>query len=226
MRFVEFADVVNHFSGKSIAIVGSAPSVLKNEPGFIDSHDLVVRVNNYKVGKSQGFRCDVHYSFYGQSIRKSAEELKRDGVSLCLCKCPNSMPIYSEWHYRTGKIRGIDFRYIYQMRERFWFCDTYVPDETSFLKVFRKLGNHIPTTGFAAITEIIRCQPKSIYLTGFDFFTSGIHNVDEAWRKVNRFDPIRHVPKREADWLRQNGKNHPMTYDAALSALLGVEHAV
>ena len=69
--FASFADVVSRVSGRSVAIVGGGPSSLTNEPGFVDSHDLVVRVNNYKTGEAQGRRCDIFYSFFGGSIKKS-----------------------------------------------------------------------------------------------------------------------------------------------------------
>lgn len=222
MRFVEFDAVRALMEGKRVVIVGSGPSVLRNKNGVIDSHDVVVRVNNYKLKSSgTGRRTDVHYSFYGRSIRKSASELRRDGVKLCLCKCPDGMPLTSEWHIRNGKINGIDFRYIYRMRKVFWFCDTYVPDTASFLKKFFMLESHVPTTGFSAILDVLDCKPKSIYLTGFDFFTSAIHNVNKPWIRNNPLDPIGHVPEAELAWLANNVDRHPIIVDNALAALLG-----
>lgn len=208
------------FEGKTVALVGSAPSVLDNKPGFIDSHDIVVRVSNYKLFEETGTRTDVHYSFYGSSILKTREELIEDGVYLCMCKCPNSQPINSDWHTYHGKSRGIDFRYIYQMRHNWWFCPTYVPTDAEFIKQFELLNNHIPTTGFSAILDILSYNPKSLYLTGFDFFTSGYHNVDEKWRKNNPLDPIGHVPKEERRWLMNNYQKYPIVLDYALKKLM------
>jgi len=220
-RFVSFAEVAARMKGKAVAIVGSAPSVLDNEPGLVDSNEIVVRVNNYKTGAAQGYRCDVHYSFYGPSgCRKTAEELKRDGVTLCMCKCPDDKPISSEWHERNGKQIGIDFRYIYKRRENWWFCDTWVPTSHSFLEKFDMLGRHIPTTGFAAIIDVLACHPASVYLTGFDFFTSGLHNVDERHRPGDPADPIGHRPELEAAWLWKNGRDYPMLLDQKLGQVL------
>lgn len=202
--------------GRSVAVVGSAPSVLKNDPGFIDSHEVVVRVNNYKTGSAQGFRTDVHYSFYGGSIRKTAAELQSDGVTLCWCKCPNSKPIECEWHERMGAQAGIDFRKIYKRREGFWFCDTVVPSSEHFLKGFELLGKHVPTTGFAAILDALWSEPRKLYITGFDFFESGVHNVDEKWRPGDPADPIGHRPQQEAEWIGANLSNYPIFLDAAL----------
>jgi hypothetical protein len=48
MLFSDHAPLREFFSGKRVAIVGSGPGCLDNDPGFVDSHDVVVRVNNYK----------------------------------------------------------------------------------------------------------------------------------------------------------------------------------
>lgn len=204
MRFVDFSEVKKRLAGCSVAIVGSAPCSLGNEPGFVDSHDIVVRVNNYKLGEKQGYRCDIHYSFYGTSIRSLVGELIREGVTLCMCKCPNSKPIDSQWHLVNRKPEGVDYRYIYQYRAAWWFCDTFVPDDERFLKKFNLLGRHQPTTGFAAILDVLDAEPKSVYITGFDFFTSKMHNVNEAWNHKNTSDPICHRPDLELGWLRYN----------------------
>lgn len=215
--------VARRLSGRSVAIVGSGPGVLDNEPGFVDGHEVVIRVNNYQcIGTQTGIRTDVHYSFYGMSIKKTAEELRRDGVYLCMAKCPDAVPIDSEWHRRTGRIDGIDFRRIYQRRALWWFCDTYVPTVEDFMCHFNLLGRHVPTTGFAAILDVLSYAPRSIYLTGFDFFQSGLHNVNERWKQKNRGDPICHVPEREADWLRARVKSYPITCDYTLSEILGL----
>lgn len=215
-RFITFEEVAAQIRGRSVAVVGSGPSVLENAPGHVDSHEVVVRVNNYKTSAAAGFRTDVFYSFFGSSIRKTAEELQRDGVRLCMAKCPNAKPLHSEWHERNNKPLGIDFRYVYEARRDWWFCDTHVPTVERFLEQFELLGKHIPTTGFSAILDVLACEPRSVYLTGFDFFASGVHNVDEKWRPGDPEDPIGHRPDLERDWLCQNTHRHPLSFDNAL----------
>jgi hypothetical protein len=219
MRFVTFDEVRERFRGRSVAVVGSGPSVLLNAPGFVDSHDVVVRVNNHKVGGAAGLRTDVHYSFYGTSIRPTATGLAREGVRLCMCKLPNSKPISSEWHERSGRLEGVDYRYIYRLREAWWFCDTFIPDDARFLVKFDLLGRHQPTTGFAAILDVLECEPASVYLTGFDFFTSGVHNVDERWAARNPDDPIRHRPDLEREWVARNAAR--FTFDPTMAEMMG-----
>jgi hypothetical protein len=218
-RFVDFAAVQQRLRGKAVAIVGSAPSCLDNKPGFVDGHDEVVRVNNFKLGTAQGRRTTIHHAFYGSSIRSKREELKASGVTLCMCKCPNSKPLSSEWHERNNRPNGVDYRYIYRNRANWWFCDTFVPTDEHFLRGFNLLGQHQPTSGFAAILDVLACEPRSVYLTGFDFFTSKLHNVNERWEGKNPDDPIRHMPEREAAWVFSNAHLHPLLFDRRLIAL-------
>lgn len=226
MRFVTRSECRQRLEGKSVAVVGSGPGVLGNAAGFIDGHDVVVRVNNYKLSPAAGLRCDVFYSFFGTSIRKTRDELIRDGVTLCMSKIPDadcSDVIPSDWHRRHSKMIGVDYRTHFERRRRmgFWFCDTYVPTVAEFLVPFELMGKRQPTSGFAAIFDVLSFAPRSVYLTGFDFFRSGLHNVDEPWKAKNSDDPIRHAPERELAWLRNNMGSHPITIDAALTAAFG-----
>jgi len=220
MNFCDRSTVSAVLAGKRVVIVGSGPGCLDNELGFIDGHDVVVRVNNYRTGPAQGFRTDVFYSFFGGSIRKTADELKADGVALCMCKCPNAKFMESEWHQRMRKTNGVDFRYIYRDRAAWWFCPTYVATLDDFLKVFEMLGKHIPSTGFSALLEVLSHDPASVYLTGFDFFASRVHNVNEPWRPGNPDDPIGHAPERERDWLAANLGQHRISLDKRLTDIM------
>lgn len=219
MRFVSRDDVAPVFAGKSVAIVGSGPGVLENSAGFVDSHDVVVRVNNYKLTPATGKRTDVFYSYFGTAIKKTAAELSRDGVKLCMAKCPNAAAIDSPWHAQRKKYSGVDFRWIYEKRSDWWFCDTYIPSLEEFTQQFELLNKHVPTTGFSAILNVLSFKPASLYLTGFDFFTTGIHNVNERWKPGSAADPIGHRPRYEREWLKSNRAPN-ITYDRRLSVLM------
>lgn len=220
MRFVSFEQASSFVRGRDVAVVGSAPSVLDNEPGFIDSHEVVVRVNNYALSEAAGDRTDIFYSFFGRSIRKTQQELRRDRVKLCWSKIPDAHPIQSEWHVVNNKMIGVDFRPHFVNRRAWWFCDTFIPTTEHFLRSFELLDRHMPTSGFAAILDMLWCDPKSVYLTGFDFFTSGVHNVNEKWRPGDPRDPIGHRPDLERAWLKRNVSGYPITLDKKLEELL------
>jgi len=216
MRFVSRSEVLSRLEGKSIAVVGSGPGALGNAPSFVDGHDVVVRVNNYKLSPAAGFRCDVYFAFFGTSIRKSRDELIRDGVKLCIAKLPNAdvsqkspenvQPLDAAWHQRNGKMIGLDYRphYARRLQAGFWFCNTCVPTVAEFMVGFNLLGQRMPSTGFAAILDVFAAKPARVHLTGFDFFASGLHNVDEPWKHKNHDDPYRHAPERERGWLAAN----------------------
>lgn len=221
VRFCDRAVVEAAFRGKRVAIVGSGPGVLDNARGFIDGHDVVVRINNFKTGPAAGFRTDVFYSFFGRSIAKTPAQLA--GVRLCICKCPDAKFTDSPWHAHNGKPHGVDFRYIYEERAKWWFCDTYVPSVREFVRTFLALDNHVPTTGFSAIELVLSCAPASVYLTGFDFFSSGVHNVNERWKPGNPQDPIGHRPDLEREWLRTWAGAFPLTFDRMAQAAMAAE---
>ena len=223
MHFCDREALDRWIRGRRVALVGSGPGVLDHEPGFIDAHETVVRVNNYKLSPAAGARTDVFFSFFGSSIRKTAQELKRDGVKLCVCKCPNAKFMDSAWHRESRRMNGVDFRYLYRKRARWWFCPTLIPSTEEFLRGFDLLGGHVPTTGFAALLDILDCAPASLYLTGFDFFASGIHNVDKPWRAGDPSDPIGHRPERERAWLAAHLDGHPISLDPRLRQIMRAE---
>ena len=217
MDFCDRDTVRRVIEGRSVAIVGSGPGCLDNVPHLVDSHDVVIRVNNYKLFPATGFRTDVFYSYFGSSIKKTATELMRDGVRLCMCKCPDAQFIESPWHERNGKMLGVDFRPLYERRRDWWFCNTYVPTVEEFLAHFHLLGGHVPTTGFSALLDVLSFNPMHIFMTGFDFFASRMHNVNERWRKANPGDPIGHVPDVERAWFANHFDRFPITLDARLA---------
>lgn len=217
MAFCSKTLVRDILQDKIVAIVGSGPGSLSNAPGFIDGHEVVVRVNNYKLMGGTGKRTDVYYSFFGVSIKKLARDLKRDGVRLCMAKCPNAKFMDSAWHRENDAMNGVDFRPIYERRKDWWFCDTHVPTKAEFLKHFKLLGGHVPTTGFAALLDVLQYNPAHVYLTGFDFFESKLHNVNERWKKANAADPIGHVPDAERQWLADNLQRLPISMDKRMA---------
>lgn len=216
MRFLSRSEVRPWFENRTVAIVGSGPGCAENQAGYVDSHQVVVRVNNYRLVGGTGSRADVFYSFFGTSIKKTADELKRNGVHLCMCKLPDAQPIESGWHRQNGKMIGVDYRPHYRRRTSWWFCDTYVPTVEEFMQPFAALGRHMPTTGFAAIWDVLSFNPRAVFLTGFDFFRSGIHNVNESWVAKNLDDPYRHEPARELAWVAQAMRRHPISTDERL----------
>ena len=225
MKPLTLSNIRAFFRDKRVCVVGSAPSGLDNDGEYIDSFDVIVRVNNYKTkgrdkhGRNYDFtgnigsRTDYHYSYYGGAIRKTNEELKRDGVKAFLCKCPNDVCHVTEWHKQNNQIQGGDFRPIYRRRADFW-QDTpvYIPHKAHYMQLFEILNKHVPSTGLACIWEVIGGKPKELYITGFDFMTTPIHNVNETWKKGREDDPVKHdfyaEKKLVNRWVKDNDFIH------------------
>ena len=170
--------------GKRVIVMGSAPSVLENNGKDIDNYDIVVRVNNFKIDgfeKQVGTKLDIYYSFFGTSIEKTNEELKRHKLKFIMCKYPNE-----SFMDHTGGVAkdGIsaDFRRTYNVRKYWWEFPIWIPKMKYFKENFEKLFR-VPTTGISAILDILRFNPKSLNITGFDFMTSGIHDTNVRWNK-------------------------------------------
>jgi hypothetical protein len=197
------------FNGKRVAIIGSAPSCLDNRGDVIDGYDAVIRINNFKIAgfeKQVGERIDVHYSFYGNSIRTDFNDLKKRGLKLHMCKCPNSRPYVSQWHIENKGPKddcAYNFRYIYNLRDNTWVAPVYIPSEEHYLTLWEFVNRASPTTGFACIWEIMQTDAAEVYITGFDFFTSRMHNVNEHWKKGRDDDPLRHRPDFELERVKQ-----------------------
>lgn len=206
MLFSEFKTASKMFRDKRVVVVGTAPSCLDNNREDIEKYDVIVRVNNYDLSEYSrqiGRRTDVYFSFFGSSVHKTVEQLKSEGVRLCMCKLPNCKLLDSKWHERNNKPYGVDFRYVYKKRKDFWFCPTFVPLREHFEILFNKLGRHMPTTGFNAVHDVFLSKPKELYITGFDFFTSRKHNINQMWRSKNHDDPYKHEPERERKLLKE-----------------------
>lgn len=217
--FIDKAKATEFFEGKTVAVVCSGPGCAENAPGLVDSAQIVVRVNNWRIQPpGSGSRCDVAYSFWGGSQRMTKEELQAAGVKMLMSKCPNAKILESSpWHEAHGKPEGIDFRPIYRRRADWWFAPTYVTPLEDFMALFHELGDHIPTTGWTCLRTILALNPKSVLLTGMDGFTSGLHECGKAWVRKNTDDPIGHVPEKEIAWIKNNIDKYPLMVDARLA---------
>jgi hypothetical protein len=211
MNLLNKQNIIDTFKNKRVVIFGSAPNCLNNKGSEIDKYDYIIRVNNYKIKgfeEQVGTRTDVHYAFYGSSIKISKEALKQEGMKFHMCKCPNAFCFNHNVDWDPHN-RGSDFRWIYRNRKNYWIAPVYVPTKEDFMKYFNMLDGHVPTTGFSCILDLMQCGPKELYITGFDGFKTKIHNVNERWRdKSNkRQDPIAHQPEKEMmllnDWQKK-----------------------
>lgn len=99
--------------GKSVAIVGNGPSILDNKNGsFIDSHDIVVRFNNFStIGYEEytGKRTDIWVSSFWE--REVIAHPCLDSFSLVICPFPayNGKPSFSQINRELAESCGSSY---------------------------------------------------------------------------------------------------------------------
>lgn len=169
--------------GKRVVVIGSAPSALRNRGEDIDGYDTIIRVNNYDLGRdsnSLGTRTDIYYSFFGSSIKHTAEQLRKEKVQVLVSKIP-----YADYtrHYAYGRDERhgvLNFKKYYD-NWRWRGLPIYIPRTTDLIDECALIGRMM-SSGVSAIKFALSCEPKSLYVTGFDFFASGIHDHHARWR--------------------------------------------
>ena len=159
----------NWFKGKRVAIIGGADSAYKEKLGeYIDSFDVVVRINNGvrvidKYHEYVGKRTDfLFHSFYTE------EDEGKSPIEVDL--------------WRNKNVKNLIFSYSIE------FLDYGRKYSNNFMKVTKGKYNYScvnykqtlenrelvyptnPTTGIIAINTIMACHPKLIYITGITFF--------------------------------------------------------
>lgn len=180
MRFSEFV-IANYFKNRSVIILGSAPSVVNAKADYLSKFDVIVRVNNYEPF-NECKRTNVYYSFFGRSIQRVRERISKWGkpdflffkypFDFCWLKHTNGQEI-------AGK--SGDFRFIQKSRQaELAENDHFIQTQANFISNFCAVGC-IPTTGVAAVLDIIRYQPKEVHIAGFDFFKSKMHDINKPW---------------------------------------------
>jgi hypothetical protein len=176
---------INHWnelrgSFDGIAVVGNAPSALGYEIGrSIDSRDCVIRMNNYRLSEEFapciGSRTTVFVTnCFPMDLRKTQNDLLEDKVKMIWAAIPLSDRLV-RWP-----------QYLETAEKRFSEFELYVPSLEDILAVTpeedslwnrwlrRLLLGHaelVPSSGLVAIALALKLEPKSMLISGFDFFS-------------------------------------------------------
>jgi hypothetical protein len=160
---------------KSILILGSAPSVELLTADFMESFNLIVRINNYRVF-NECARTDIYYSMLGGSIKKSCADLKNEGCKFIFAKNPFGDYIVNDKNGKINILKSLRFEATYRRWREHWFELPYYLQTIENWRWLNDQIGQITTTGLSAIVDIYRFNPSNIHLAGFDFFSSGMHN--------------------------------------------------
>lgn len=168
--------VMNYFKGKTVLVLGSAKCVGLLKPDFMDTFEIIVRCNNYKIFNACT-RTDVYYSFLGGSIKKSMDDIVKDGAKFVFCRCPDmNFAAHVNGKYIPGK--SFDARPVYEQRKNWFKLPYYIQTYKNYRRNYA-LCDRLLSTGVSAIIDVLRYDPARLFVAGFDFFTTLIHNVDE-----------------------------------------------
>ncbi|MHA1738815.1 MAG: hypothetical protein ACTSWD_09535 [Candidatus Heimdallarchaeota archaeon] len=165
----------NYLKNKKVLIVGGSPSASNKSKEWYDSFDVIVRCNNYK--KINSDRTDIYFSYFGRNIKKTKTELIDDGVRYLINKCPNADMSESLAKY---DIDMKDYRWIYDLREYWWFVPVIEFTEADLIEQIKMLDGYMPTSGLSAILFISKFISQ-LDIIGFDCFESGVSNLNETW---------------------------------------------
>ena len=176
--------------GKKVILVGPGKYLLDKEMGgFIDSHDVVIRTNRgceliEKNAKHLGRRTDVLYSCLIEQKENAGpwdkKSLVDDFKIKHLCTTPNmdmkGIATATILHHMVDKQKYLEVSNSIPCR---------IIDHVFFTKIAIEI-NCRPTTGYIAIHDILRHDPKKLSIVGFDFYYSGwIDDYKEGMTKMS-----------------------------------------
>lgn len=187
-------------SGKNVAIVGNGPSEIGKGLGDeIDSHDIVIRFNNYPVNriiKDYGKKIDIHITINAQKILTNIEDnnIKLINFSTDITK-NYLLDGYLEYLNKSLK-SGISLSY---------FSDNLI----DFVKNTAKLRN-TPTSGFITLINLYKNKEKygikNINCYGFSFRQKVINNNGIHYYEKNTiFDKqLKHSFVSESEYIKKH----------------------
>jgi hypothetical protein len=201
--FKEYNNLYSQFiSGKCIALVGPAQSIIGTEKGsVIDKFDLVVRLNKSiplpsSLKNDIGSRTDIVYNslnisdFPGEN-KLSPQLYKKYGVKFVCSSYPFNHKIFHD------DIANYVYKYKFELPFK-------VIDDLKFRNFERHLGTR-PYTGTCAIMDLLSYPIKYLYITGLDFYQTKYYNEYRRSSKESlrytKNNPI-HQAKPQLDYLK------------------------
>jgi len=209
---------------KKIIIVGPSRSTLSHlTKEFVDSYDIVVRVNaspdtTLIHGEKIGYKCDILYHCLNENLGHGGniniELLKKlktkflvHNPKLVNAKAINSIP------------DGVNIDKIKKLNK---FLEIKMINPIFYNNFINKIKTR-PNTGFIAIFDLLQYNPKEIYITGYTFSMDGyipgykndklierskrLYNCDITNVDSNAFNSKRHIKTNMVNFLKESMKN-------------------
>lgn len=232
----------DYLKGKRVIMVSHAASMVDSNQGeFIDSYDVVVRINDSiplpeGLEKDIGTKCDILYSSLAPQFRLTKEKLYQPlldaGVKVVVRPTPLKMGRIDEiklsshnvsyWYERlVTALEDVDLAVRVVGRE---------PYRTHTIRTNGKL----PLTGFASLWDLLEFDITEMYMIGFNFFVGGSYeqyhanpkseNQKEAWKEgTGLYKGRYHVVAPQIRYLKELiKKDDRIKYDKTLEYVLSV----
>ncbi|SFC80565.1 glycosyltransferase family 29 protein [Streptomyces aidingensis] len=189
-KVIGISDFRNLIAGKTVCLVANSNKIAESRMGEeIDSYDLVVRFNSFRIDPANtGRRTDIHATIHKHSYNWD-------------------VPVQTRLVF--GGKAGV---WNTSLRRRLVpGAQTYVNDRTlrwplrEVGKVPARVWPAIPTSGFNMLwlLDFLDVSPR-IDLLGFDFYASGAYRLPDAMKH-----PITavHEYRRERDWIMDRARH-------------------
>jgi len=205
---------------KKVALVGPSPHILgKKQGSFIDSFDIVIRVNEFGIPSSlyedYGSKTNIIFVALHENSNSIFKEMikKNDLSTLKFVLCisheynlqPNSERERSLSVFKYYKDLNLDIKFVHLGNEQFFErC---------------KKFDSFPSTGSSVIYELVKSEVKELYVTGMSFYTTKFQYNDEKSEIWKKFGPKNqnilrasgHDTKKEVHFLRSYSKKNKNT---------------
>ena len=166
--------LANLISNKKTVIVGPSPHLKGQSMGnFIDSFDLVVRINELGISKEYyadyGSRTDIAFlTLSEQSLKVYKNMLEKVNINgLKIVVHPRD-----KYNINPYSARSIKTRNTKEIYDELGISVDYLHiSQPSFSDCCNLFGIY-PTTGALAIQEILNYDFESLYICGFSFYTT------------------------------------------------------
>jgi hypothetical protein len=207
------------FKDKTVAVIGNAPTLLRQENGgYIDSFDIVLRFNRYsidsKYAKNVGTKLDIYACCFWDPASRSYKEV---GVNLLLATRPNTP---NKWFNKFVTNRDIA-----NALRLGWLNNPEVVVYFPTVQYVDDIGNQVcasPSSGIVGVTLILQLSSvKRLFITGFSGGLSPGHYCPENYTIPDNSPEI-HSLRGEAPCLRRyiTEADYPVEVDAHMKEAL------
>jgi len=183
-------DLKNLVKNKTVAIVGPSPHLVNTGLGeFIDSHDLVIRINEILPSgyfQDYGSKTDIVFLNLGNDwLEITIEMINKDIKALDDIKLfvnpRNSLDVSTKNRFKKDPNQNVfnNFKKL-KVKNNFF----HIGNDKN--KEFEDKVGTFPTTGLLTIMSILECEFTSLFVCGFSFYSTKYRynpNKSELYKK-------------------------------------------